>query len=113
MRTKSKILIAGARAPLVVSNGGKSSESRMWNLRLELGHRLHPTPLRTTEFAPAQPQPLQESASEPSADVTYGPPQWARAAQMGGLAGDAFIPQPDGTLRCPGFAASLRTRTTV
>jgi hypothetical protein len=27
----------------------------MWNLRLELGHRLHPTPVRMTEVAPAQP----------------------------------------------------------
>src|SRR5947199_6112876 len=26
----------------------------VWNLRLELGHRLHPDPVRTTEFAPAQ-----------------------------------------------------------
>ena len=25
----------------------------VWNLRLELGHRLEPTPIRTTEFAPA------------------------------------------------------------
>ncbi|HEY4383526.1 MAG TPA: hypothetical protein VGN34_03490, partial [Ktedonobacteraceae bacterium] len=73
----------------------------MWNLRLELGHRLHPMPLRTTEFAPAQPQSLQEPASEPSTDVIYGPPQWARAAQMGGFAANTFIPQPDGTLRCP------------
>jgi hypothetical protein len=33
--------------------------------------------------------------------VTYGPPKFARAAQMGRFAGDAFIPQPDGMLRCP------------
>jgi hypothetical protein len=25
----------------------------VWNLRLELGHALHPTPMRTTEFAPS------------------------------------------------------------
>jgi hypothetical protein len=73
----------------------------VWNLRLELGHRLHPVPMRTTEFAPAEPPLLQEPASQMSACVTYGPPQWARAAQMGGFAGDAFTPQPDGTLRCP------------
>ncbi len=73
----------------------------MWNLRLELGHRLHPTALRTTEFAPAQAQPLPQPASQVPAGVTYGPPQWARAAPMGGVAADAFTPQPDGTLRCP------------
>jgi hypothetical protein len=25
----------------------------IWNIRLELGHALHPTPMRMTEFAPA------------------------------------------------------------
>jgi len=73
----------------------------MWNLRLELGHRLHPTPMRTTEFAPAQAMSLQEPPHDQLAPVAYGPPQWARAAQMGGIASEAFTPQPDGTLRCP------------
>jgi len=73
----------------------------MWNLRLELGHRLHPTPIRTTEFAPATAVPLAQPVSEEPAPVAYGPPQWARAAQMGGFAGETFLPQPDGTLRCP------------
>lgn len=73
----------------------------MWNLRLELGQRLHPSSLRTTEFAPAHPQPLPSSMSNQPPDVSYGPPQWARAAQMGGFAGETFLPQPDGTLRCP------------
>lgn len=73
----------------------------MWNLRLELGHRLHPTPMRITEFAPAQAVSLQEPICDQPAPVAYGPPQWARAAQMGGFAGEAFTPQADGTLRCP------------
>lgn len=73
----------------------------MWNLRLELGHRLHPTPMHTTEFAPAQAQPLPQPASDEPVCVTYGPPEWARAAPMGGFAADAFTPQSDGTLRCP------------
>ncbi len=73
----------------------------MWNLRLELGHRLHPTAMRTTEFAPAQPLPLQKPACDEPTCVTYGPPQWAKASQMGGFAADAFTPQLDGTLRCP------------
>lgn len=72
----------------------------MWNVRLELGHRLHPTPMRTTEFAPAQSQSPPPNAEE-STPVIYGPPQLARAAQMGGFAADSFTPQPDGTLRCP------------
>ncbi len=73
----------------------------MWNLRLELGHLLHLTPMRTTEFASAQPQPLPPAVSDTPDPVTYGPPQWARPAQMGGFAADTFLPQPDGTLRCP------------
>lgn len=78
----------------------------IWNLRLDLGHALHPTPLRTTEFAPTQvsePAPFVEPApvSKPSPHVQYGPPQWARPSFTGGFPGSAFLPQPDGTLRCP------------
>jgi hypothetical protein len=73
----------------------------VWNLRLELGHRLHPTPMRTTEFAPAVVPSLPAPIANTPVPVTYGPPQWARPAQMGGFPGEAFIPQPDGTLRCP------------
>jgi hypothetical protein len=73
----------------------------MWNLRLELGHRLHPMPMRTTEFAPAQaPSDHAPRPTEP-APVTYGQPQWARPSFTGGFPGAAFVLQPDGTLRCP------------
>src|SRR6266566_3738574 len=34
----------------------------VWNLRLELGHQLHPDPLRTTEFAPALPPAKEHTA---------------------------------------------------
>ncbi|GHO57832.1 hypothetical protein [Ktedonobacter robiniae] len=79
----------------------------VWNIRLELGHALHPTAMRTTEFAPAS---AQEEASvspalvpQPSeaAPVIYGPPQWARQSYTKGFAGADFSLQPDGTLRCP------------
>lgn len=78
----------------------------IWNLRLELGHALHPTPMRTTEFAPVQidgPKATPDSVP-PLADptpVTYGPPQWARPSFTKGFAGADFSLQPDGTLRCP------------
>lgn len=36
----------------------------MWNLRLELGHRLHPTAMRTTEFAQAEVAPQNPPTSE-------------------------------------------------
>jgi hypothetical protein len=98
----------------------------MWNLRLELGHRLHPTPVRITEVAPAQPssgsaqpdlisqqrdghqgtdQPhpchLMASPSAEPVPVLHGPPEFARIPRAGKFAATAFEPQPDGTLRCP------------
>ena len=51
-----------------------------WNLRLELGHLLQPSPLRITEFAPAMAKARSQAAMHPalpavSAPVSgYGPP---------------------------------------
>jgi hypothetical protein len=79
----------------------------LWNLRLELGHALHPTPMRTTEFASAQMGEPAEAAPDPvsrppePAPVPYGPPHWARSSYTKGFAGADFSLQPDGTLRCP------------
>jgi hypothetical protein len=73
----------------------------VWNLRLELGHALHPTPMRTTEFAPAQAAGPQVQALGPSPQPSYGPPQVVEHSRMGCLPGSAFQPQADGTLRCP------------
>lgn len=72
----------------------------IWNLRLELGHALHPTPMRTTEFA----QACTELAGKPGGivqpDVSYQPPVWA-VSRMGCIAGSHFTSQPDGTVQCP------------
>lgn len=78
----------------------------VWNVRLELGHALHPVPLRTTEFAPAHEssaEPVVESAPlcQPTPAVEDGPPKFARPSFPGGFPGSAFVPQADGTLRCP------------
>ncbi len=79
----------------------------VWNLRLELGHTLHPTPMRTSELASAQVDESVEAIPAPvsrppePAPVTYGPPQWARLSYTKGFAGADFSLQPDGTLRCP------------
>ncbi len=71
-----------------------------WNLRLSLGHALHPTPMRTTEFAAVQNEPGAEPGGAAQPDVSYKPPVWA-VSRMGCLAGEHFTPQPDGTLQCP------------
>jgi hypothetical protein len=79
----------------------------VWNLRLELGHVLHPTPMRMTEFAPVSTgesaETVPDSVLRPSEPdpVIYGPPQWARPSYTKGFAGADFSLQPDGTLRCP------------
>jgi hypothetical protein len=71
-----------------------------WNLRLELGHALHPTPMRTTEFAQACTEPVTKPGDTVQTAVSYQPPVWA-VSRMGCLAGEHFTPQPDGTLQCP------------
>jgi hypothetical protein len=89
----------------------------LWNLRLDLGQHLSPTSVRLTEFAPAaapssEPagQPLATPACQPAASlivapasesVRYGPARLARQSWTSGFAGSDFVPQPDGSLRCP------------
>jgi len=69
----------------------------IWNLRLELGHQLEPSSVRTTEFAPA-PAPASPRTAPPAG---YAPPQVGSAWKAGRFAGQEFVLQPDGTLRCP------------
>ena len=69
----------------------------VWNLRLELGHQLEPTPLRTTELAPAQ----AEANAQRPVTCGYGKPTVAAPWKAGRFSGQDFALQPDGTLRCP------------
>jgi hypothetical protein len=71
-----------------------------WNLRLELGHALHPTPMHTTEFAAVQAEPVSLPVSAVQATISYQPPVWA-VSRMGCIAGEHFTPQSDGTIQCP------------
>ena len=72
-----------------------------WNLRLELGHQLHPDLVRTTEFAPAFPSVQDQAPGSPSPPQGYGPAEVALPWKTGRFSGQDFLPQPDGTLRCP------------
>ena len=69
----------------------------VWNLRLEVGHQLHPDPVRTTEFAPALPPPSPHAAPASG----YAPAQVGRPWKADRFSGQDFALQPDGTLRCP------------
>jgi hypothetical protein len=72
----------------------------VWNLRLELGHQIHPDPVRTTEFAPALllPSPIPPHTAPSSG---YAFPQVSLPWKTGRFSGQDFALQPDGTLRCP------------
>jgi hypothetical protein len=69
----------------------------VWNLRLELGHQLEPSPMRTTEFAPAIPEASERKASA----FGYASPEAGLPWKAGRFSGRDFAPQADGTLRCP------------
>ncbi len=59
----------------------------VWNIRLELGHQLHPDPVRTTEFAPALLPQTEQAPTHPAAAAPasgYAPP--ATATRLGKLA---------------------------
>ncbi len=77
----------------------------VWNLRLELGHQLSPTALRTTEFAP----PVTKSTPEQAPVQGYAKPAVALPWKAGRFCGQDFALQPDGTLACP--AHGLRNET--
>ena len=79
----------------------------VWNIQLELGHKLAPLPVRTTEFAPALPSQHKPTppASPPASG--YAPPATATSWKGGRFIGSDFPLQPDGTLRCPAGSALL------
>jgi hypothetical protein len=61
----------------------------VWNLRLELGHVLEPTPMRTTEFAP----PVKESTAEQVPVQGYDKPAIALRLQSGAFLGAGLRPR--------------------
>jgi len=71
------------------------------NLRLEVGHEVEPTPVRTTEFAPAIAEPGEQATASSVPATGYGPPTAATSWKTGRFSGQDFPLQPDGTLRCP------------
>jgi hypothetical protein len=65
---------------------------------------VEPTPLRTTEFAAALPDPNAQAATCAASSAPasgYAPPTTAISFKTGRFTGADFPLQPDGTLRCP------------
>jgi hypothetical protein len=79
----------------------------VWNLRLELGHHLEPTPLRTTEFRAA----LLPVKARTAPARGYAPAQVALPFKHGRFSGQDFVLHPDGALRCPAGQALSATET--
>ena len=69
----------------------------IWNVRLELGHQLEPTEVRTTEFARA----VSEAKAQQPPSSGYGKPAVAAPFKAGRFSGQDFALQPDGTVHCP------------
>jgi hypothetical protein len=104
MKTRNKTPTAGVLTLRAERRAWQIISQWVWNLRLELGHQLEPTPMRTTEFAPA---PEAKEQQAPSSG--YGPPTLAAQRLAGRLSGRDFVLQPDGTLRCPAKQALSAT----
>jgi hypothetical protein len=100
-RIRSRSLIAGVVMPPAARSAGKSFPNGCGTRLLEPGHALDPAAMRTTEFAPALLPAQQEAADFPSSSLGYGPAEQALPWKRSRFSGRDFIPQPDGTLRCP------------
>jgi hypothetical protein len=64
----------------------------IWNLRLELGHTCHPSPMRMTEFASAAASSPSTSPLPPASMPSYGPPIFAKTWKQGRLEGQDASP---------------------
>ena len=73
----------------------------VWNLPLEVGHHLHPDPVRTTSIAPAHLAEPAQPAGSATPPQGYGPVEVALPWKAGRFSGRDFPFQPDGTLHCP------------
>jgi hypothetical protein len=83
----------------------------VWNLRLAFSTRWSETPLREMEWAPSHTgSSLSVAEPAPGDEPEYGPLEWARA-RAGRLGAESFVPQGDGTLRCPHGVALWQSET--
>src|SRR6266851_7784250 len=99
MRIVSKTVIGGVPTHHLVKKSGKSFRNGCGICAKNSANSGN----RPRCVSPSLPPPQAESLPSPDPSPTrpsFGPPQWARAARVGSLGGQDFLPQPDGTLRC-------------
>src|SRR5258706_4407712 len=100
MKTSSRIAIGGVPTRRTVRRSGRSFPSGCGicaRTSESLGNRPRCV---SPSFPPPRTDPLPSRTPSP-AGPAFGPPQWARAARVRSLGGHDFLPQADGTLRCP------------
>ena len=90
----------GARTQNADRNSGKSHGSRVWNIRLALGHSMQGKELREMEWSPAKERPPRLCSSDPSTE-TYVPWHLARDSGRGQIPASAFTLHDAVSLRCP------------
>src|SRR6266487_3413020 len=106
MRIKNKSLIVGVRTPPGARNlgsflrNGSGISASHWGTR-SIPHPCARRNLLLQRRAETAPFVKPARVWTPPPQVQSGSAQWARPSFTGGFPGSAFLPQPDGTLRCP------------
>src|SRR5260370_31013733 len=100
MRIVSRTVIGGVPTRRTVRRFGKSFRSGSGIYAKNSASSGNPPRCVSLSFPPSQTESLPSPDPTPTAP-SFGPPQWARAARVGSLGGHDFLPQADGTLRCP------------
>jgi hypothetical protein len=99
MRIVSRTVIGGVPTRRTVRRFGKSFRSGSGIYAKNSASNGNPPRCVSPSFPPPQTESLPSSDPTPTGP-SFGPPQWARAARVGSLGGQDFLPQADGTLRC-------------
>src|SRR5260370_8497268 len=99
MRIASRTVIGGVPTRRTVRRFGKSFRSGYGIYAKNSASSGNPPQCVSLSFPPPQTKALPSPHPTP-AGPSFGPAQWARAARVGSLGGQDFLPQADGTLRC-------------
>src|SRR5258708_11925528 len=99
MRIASRTVIGGVPTRRTVRRFGKSFRSGYGIYAKNSASSGNPPQCVSLSFPPPQTKALPSPYPTP-AGQSFGPEQWERAARVGSLGGQDFLPQTDDTLRC-------------